>query len=60
MKERHKRQREKGHCFDAEFITADCTRVSCYFLNFFIIIFVRTVYYYIPTKDENKQSPIGG
>ncbi|GIY99927.1 mRNA cap guanine-N7 methyltransferase [Caerostris extrusa] len=27
MKERHKRQREKGICFDAEFITADCTRV---------------------------------
>ncbi|KFM66263.1 mRNA cap guanine-N7 methyltransferase, partial [Stegodyphus mimosarum] len=27
MKERHKRQREKGHCFDAEFIATDCTRV---------------------------------
>ncbi|XP_054716405.1 mRNA cap guanine-N7 methyltransferase-like isoform X2 [Uloborus diversus] len=26
MKSRHKRQRERGHCFDAEFITADCTR----------------------------------
>lgn len=26
MKERHKRQKERGHCFDAEFITADCTR----------------------------------
>ncbi|XP_055952591.1 mRNA cap guanine-N7 methyltransferase-like isoform X2 [Argiope bruennichi] len=26
MKERHKRQRERGYCFDAEFITADCTK----------------------------------
>ncbi|KAG8197543.1 hypothetical protein JTE90_007279 [Oedothorax gibbosus] len=26
MKDRHKIQRERGHCFDAEFITADCTK----------------------------------
>jgi len=26
MKDRHKRQREKGHCFDADFVTADCTK----------------------------------
>ncbi|XP_042901007.1 mRNA cap guanine-N(7) methyltransferase [Parasteatoda tepidariorum] len=26
MKDRHKRQRERGYCFDAEFITADCTK----------------------------------
>ncbi|GFY46833.1 mRNA cap guanine-N7 methyltransferase, partial [Trichonephila inaurata madagascariensis] len=26
MKERHRRQRERGRCFEAEFITADCTK----------------------------------
>lgn len=28
MKDRHKRQRERGRCFEAEFITADCTKES--------------------------------